>query len=105
MKFIVLILILTLQACAAPVPPKPEQQLALAFNNYMGRELKRGVEYDIDTQNGTLDTRADEEGYRESRYFISYWPSAFCVEGYTVFERCEGEYCQYKFEWVEGVCE
>ena len=46
-----------------------------------------------------------DDGFSESRYFVLHWVSDYCVDGYTVFQNCANKSCEFKFEWVEGVCE
>jgi len=80
------------------------EHVADAFLAYKGPTVARD-NFSI-SQQVPASSKVFENGYRESEFFVFYWPSGECVEGYTVFEKCGGRStCRYQFEWVEGVCD
>ncbi len=105
MKKLFLLLPLALAGCSTQPAGEYQQQVARAFIDYKDLPLTQGKEFEVLEQNVSDDEALSNGDFTESRYFISYWPSPECVEGYTVFEKCELLGCRYKFEWVEGVCD
>ncbi|WP_139309738.1 phenylacetaldoxime dehydratase family protein [Teredinibacter haidensis] len=75
-----------------------------AFADFKGVSLNTS-QFTIVEQNTELSRALSKSGFAESRFFVSYWPTPECVEGYTVFEKCGKQSCNFKFEWVEGVCD
>jgi len=105
-RYAILLMSMLVLSCANPPKQKhsPNNQLADAFQHYKGQALKVGEDFDILQQTPPL-TKDRDDGFTESSWFISYWANPECLEGYIVFERCELSACDYKFEWVEGVCD
>lgn len=93
-----------LVACASPTPSSSTSSaVADAFMAYKGLRIERD---DFAVNEHEVSGDVFDDGYAESRYFVVFWPSTDCVEGYTVFESCAvAGSCEYKFEWVEGVCD
>jgi hypothetical protein len=90
------------------LPNSPEgtsqQNIAKAFREYKGHTLLTD-QFGVVEQTDPPAKKPLGNGFYESEFFVFYWPTTECVEGYTVFERCNIESCDYRFEWVEGVCD
>ncbi|SMF23115.1 hypothetical protein SAMN02745866_01475 [Alteromonadaceae bacterium Bs31] len=105
MKNLFVFLLLLIASCSAQQTFDSPNQVANAFIEYKNLPLTLGEEFQVIEHQATGEKIVSGGDFVESSYFISYWSSPECVEGYTVFENCSGARCRYKFEWVEGVCD
>lgn len=104
LKNAVLMVFTLLAVSCSSIRQTPMEMIAEAFMDYKGPGIVRD-DFSI-SQQEPVSTQVFDNGYRESDYFVFYWPSRECVEGYTVFEKCKlASSCKYQFEWVEGVCD
>lgn len=108
MKRAILFSIIFLASCAVSPIVAKKKQIESAFLSYKNKTVSWSPQ--VDVLEYEIEAYRDNPGnppieYKEARYFVTYDPDPYCVDWFSVYEKCVDGVCKYKFEDAGGICE